>query len=251
MSGRFRDKVAIVTGGAGGIGSATARLLAREGARVLISDLIADGEEVAAGMRGEGLQVVFMRADTSAQEQVAGMVEAAVQRWGRLDVMVANAGISGRGSAIDASTEDWRHVLDVNLTGVFLCTKYAVPAMRASGGGAIVNTASIMGVVGHRGAAPYTATKGAVINLTRSTALDHAAEGIRINAVCPGHLDQPTRFGGAQARSMFLDDLVSRYPMGRLGRPEEVAEAIAFLASDQASFITGTALIVDGGYTAQ
>jgi NAD(P)-dependent dehydrogenase (short-subunit alcohol dehydrogenase family) len=248
---RFSGKVAIVTGGASGIGKATVELMAREGGKVLLADVSSRGEQVAASMVSQGLQVAFQQIDVSQEEQVAAMVTAALERWGRLDIMIANAGIGGRGTADETSVSDWERVVGVNLTGVFLCAKYAVPAMRAVGGGAIVCTASVMGLVGTPGALPYTSTKGAVINMTRSMALDHAKDRIRVNTVCPGHLEDPTSVGGAAARATDSRDLLSRYPMGRLGLPEDVAKAIAFLASDDATFITGTSLVVDGGYTAQ
>lgn len=246
---RFQGKVAIVTGGAGGIGKATAELLAREGARVLIADLSPKGESVAGAMSAQGLEVAFRQVDVSREEQVVAMVKAAVERWGRLDIMVANAGIGGRGAADQTLLADWERVIGVNLTGVFLCAKHAVPAMRASGGGAIVNTASVMGLVATAGAAAYTAAKGAVVNLTRSLALDYARDGIRVNAVCPGFLTNTQSQGNRSG--LDADYLVSLHPLGRLGEPEDVARAIAFLASDDASFITGTSLVVDGGYTAR
>jgi len=248
---RFIDKVAIVTGGASGIGRATAELIAREGGRVLIADMSPKGEEAVTCMVSQGLEVAYQQVDVSQEEEVAAMVRAAVDRWNRLDIMVANAGIGGRGVADATSLADWERVIGVNLTGVFLCIKHAVPAMRAVGCGAIITTASVMGLVGTPGALPYTSTKGALINLTRSAALDHARDGIRVNAVCPGHLRDPTSVGGAGARAAGTQDLLSRYPLGRLGLPEDVAKAIAFLASEDAAFITGTALVVDGGYTAQ
>lgn len=248
---RFIGKVAIITGGASGIGRATAELIAREGGRVLIADVSPQGEQVVTSMVAQGLEVAYQQVDVSQEEQIAAMVSAAVSRWNRLDIMVANAGIGGRGVADATSLAVWERVIGVNLTGVFLCIKHAVPALRAVGGGAIVTTASIMGLVGTAGALPYTSTKGALINLTRSAALDHARDGIRVNAVCPGHLRDPTSVGGADARAVDSRDLVSRYPLGRLGLPEDVAKAIAFLASDDAAFITGTSLVVDGGYTAQ
>jgi NAD(P)-dependent dehydrogenase (short-subunit alcohol dehydrogenase family) len=165
--------------------------------------------------------------------------------------MIANAGIGGRGAADELTLSNWQRVMDVNLTSVFLCIKHAVPAMRRNGGGSIVSTASVMGLVGPAGAVAYAATKGAIVNLTRAAAVDYAAENIRVNAVCPGHLENPTSVGGAAARAADPRDLLARYPMGRLGKPAEVANAIAFLASDAASFITGTSLVVDGGYSAQ
>lgn len=248
---QFSGKVAIVTGGLGSIGLATSTLLARRGARVLIADLAAAGADVVARLAGDGLEVAYESADVSSEVDVVRMVRSAVERWGRLDVMVANAGIGGRGTADGLALDDWQRVLDVNLTSVFLCIKHAVPAMRANGGGAIVTTGSVMGLVAPPGAVSYAATKGAIVNLTRAAAIDHATDGIRVNAVSPGHLERPTSVGGAAARLADTRNLVLRYPLGRLGRPEDVAHAIGFLASDEASFITGTTLVVDGGYSAQ
>lgn len=247
----LKNKVAIVTGGAGGIGRATVERLAKKGASVLLADLSPQGDLTAQALAAQGLDVVFQTANVSTEADVAAMVEKALSHWGRLDIMVANAGISGRGTADETDLADWQKVMAVNLTGVFLCTKYAVPAMRANGGGAIVNVASIMGLVATKGAVPYAATKGALINMTRSTALDYAQENIRVNAVCPGHLVAPTSMGGAEARLTSQQELLDQYPMGRLASPEDVASAIAFLASEEAAFITGVSLAVDGGYTAK
>jgi NAD(P)-dependent dehydrogenase (short-subunit alcohol dehydrogenase family) len=247
---QFEGKVAIVTGAAGGIGLATATLLAERGARVLIADLKPEGEDAADALRGRGFDVLYETVDVAREPDVARMVRRALEQWGRLDVMVANAGIGVRGAADELQLADWQRALDVNLTSVMLCIKYAVPAMHGHAG-AIVSTASVMGLVAPRHAVAYAATKGAVVNLTRAAAIDHAPQQIRVNAVCPGHLEAPTSVGGTAARAADSRDLVARYPLGRLGRPEEVASAIAFLASDEASFITGTCLVVDGGYTAQ
>jgi NAD(P)-dependent dehydrogenase (short-subunit alcohol dehydrogenase family) len=251
MRMQFNGKVAIVTGGTGSIGKATVALLASRGARVLIADLAESGPQMAQTLVAAGYDVAFQRADVSREDEVASLVRYAVERWQRLDVMVANAGIGGRGSADELALPDWQRVLDVNLTSVFLCIKHSVPAMRAGGGGAIVTTASIMGVVAPFNAVSYAASKGAIVNLTRAAAVDHAKDNIRVNAVAPGHLESPTSIGGSAARAADRPGLLARYPLGRLGRPDEVAHAIAFLASDEASFITGTTLAVDGGYSAQ
>jgi NAD(P)-dependent dehydrogenase (short-subunit alcohol dehydrogenase family) len=248
---QFSGKVAIVTGGSGSIGRATATLLASRGARVLIADIAEDGPQLADSLSAQGYDVVFRRTDVSREEDVAALVRHAVERWQRLDIMVANAGIGGRGAADGLALQDWQRVLDVNLTSAFLCIKHSVPVMRANDGGAIVMTGSIMGLVAPSNAVSYAATKGAIVNLTRAAAIDHAHDNIRVTAVSPGHLESPTSIGGPAARAADQRNLVARYPLGRLGRPEDIAHAIAFLASDEASFITGATLVVDGGYSAQ
>jgi NAD(P)-dependent dehydrogenase (short-subunit alcohol dehydrogenase family) len=244
---RHKNKVAIVTGGAGAIGFATVRHLAKEGARVLMVDRGDSGVQLAQELQVLGLDVVFQSGDVTNENDVAGMVTAAENRWGELNIMVANAGIPGLGKAEDCDLESWQQVMQVNVTGVFLCAKHALPAMKRCGGGAIVNTASVMGLISTQGATSYCASKGAVVNLTRSLALDYAEHNIRVNAVCPGHLE--TRVSG-DSKNVDRTDLLSKYPMKRLGTAEEVANAIAFLASEEASFITGTTLAVDGGYSA-
>jgi NAD(P)-dependent dehydrogenase (short-subunit alcohol dehydrogenase family) len=247
---RFNKRVAIVTGAASGIGLATARHLATEGARVLLADWSPQGEQAAATLRAQGHDARFLAVDVSDEQQVAALAQAAMAMWGRLDVMVSNAGISGRGVTDQTALADWQRVLAVNLTGVFLCAKHAIPAMRQGGGGAIVSTSSIVGLVGVPGALPYSAAKGAVVNMTRTMALDCAADRIRVNTVCPGFIDAAME-GTTPRDQEQADRLIALHPLGRLGNAQDVAMAIAFLASDDASFITGTALVVDGGYTAR
>lgn len=247
---RFKGKVAIVTGGTGEIGRATALQLATEGAKVMIADLGDEGPKTAAELSKDGREVAFFKANVSKEDDVIALVKATTDRWGRLDVMVSNAGVSGRGRTNETPLAEWERILGVNLTGVFLCAKHAHAAMKASGGGAIVNTASIMGLVSVPGAVSYASSKGAVVNMTRATALDYAKDNIRVNAVCPGFMESRMK-GIAPANSADLGDLAARHPLGRLGKPSEVAKAIAFLASDDASFTTGHSLLVDGGYVAQ
>jgi NAD(P)-dependent dehydrogenase (short-subunit alcohol dehydrogenase family) len=245
---QFADKVAIVTGGTGSIGLATAALLAQRGARVLMADITANGAEVADRLAANGLVVAFEEVDVSHEQDVKRMVQCAIERWGRLDVMVANAGIAGRGVADALAARDWQRVLDVNLTSVYLCTKHAIPALRAGGGGAIVNTASVMGLVAPVAAISYAATKGAIVNLTRATALDYARENIRINAVCPGPIH--TGMTTAILQTPVHEELRRHIPLGRWGEAEEVAAVLTFLTSPAASFVNGAAINVDGGVNA-
>jgi len=216
----------------------------------MLADRSLLGERHAQDLCAQGHDARFVAVDVADEAQVAGLVEAAQAAWGRLDVMVSNAGISGRGATEQVALADWQRVLSVNLTGVFLCAKHAIPAMRLSGGGAIVSTASIVGLVGVPGALPYSAAKGAVVNMTRAMALDCAADRIRVNTVCPGFIESAMESATPRNTAQSAQ-LVALHPLGRLGTGEDVAKAIAFLASDDAAFITGTALVVDGGYTAR
>lgn len=250
---RFAGKVAIITGGAGEIGKATATQLAGEGARVLLADVAAaeaDGQRFVSELAAKDHEAAFAVCDVSREADVEQAVAAAVKRWGRLDVMVANAGVRGRGRADNVSLAEWERVMSVNLTGVFLCTRHAVPAMRKSGGGAIVNISSVLGLTGFADSVTYTTAKGALINFTRSSALDYAKENIRVNAVCPGFL--ATGMSNPD-RSRYVPAVApdALHPIPRMAQPSDIAKAIAFLASDDAAFITGAALPVDGGYTAR
>jgi NAD(P)-dependent dehydrogenase (short-subunit alcohol dehydrogenase family) len=242
-------KVAMVTGGGGGIGRAAALAFARSGAAVLVSDVNDDaGEETVALIAAQSGQALYQRCDVSDPEQVKAMVAAAVDRFGRLDCAFNNAGIN----AITADEYDdavWARSLSINLTGVMHCMREAVAVMLRQGGGAIVNTASINGVVGNPGQPAYTAAKHGVVGLTRHAALKWARDGIRVNAVCPGVIDTPMT-AQAAADPAIRAMIEGMTPMGRMGKAEEIAEAVVWLCSDAASFITGHPLLVDGGVTA-
>jgi len=245
---KFESKVAIVTGGASGIGEATVRLFAAEGAKVVIADFADRGRTVSDELNSQGFDTLFIKTDVTNEQEIIHMVDQTVQKYGKLDILYANAGIAHDGPADQLLFEDWKRTIDINLTGVFLSCKYAIKQMIAQGtGGAIVNCGSIHSHVGKAGVTAYASAKGGVKLLTQSLSSDYASQGIRINAVCPGYIDTPLIKGRTEAVTQHL---VGLHPMGRLGQPEEVAKAVLFLASDDASFITGTTLLVDGGYTA-
>jgi NAD(P)-dependent dehydrogenase (short-subunit alcohol dehydrogenase family) len=250
----LEGKVCVVTGAASGIGRAIALAWARDGARVVVSDLASaatGGEETVAMVRAAGAEAIFVAADVAREADCAALVAACVERFGRLDAACNNAGVAGAlGPIADYATDEWQRVLSVNLTGVFLCMKHQIPAMLATGGGAIVNIASILGAVGFAGAPAYTAAKHGVVGLTKVAALDYAARGIRTNAVEPAFIHTPmiAAMEGDPATRQALEAL---HPAGRLGRPEEVAELVAWLSSDRASFVNGAYYAIDGGYLAR
>jgi NAD(P)-dependent dehydrogenase (short-subunit alcohol dehydrogenase family) len=246
----FRDgEVALVTGAGGGIGAATARLFAAEGARVLVVDIDPVGAEATAGaITADGGEAVGLAADVTDEAQVEAAVTAAVQRWGRLDCAHNNAGTSGTPAAFtDLSLDDWDAVVRLNLTGVFLCMKHELRVMAQAGRGAIVNTSSGAGVIGFPSLPHYVASKHGVLGLTKTAAQEYARSGIRVNAICPGTTDTPMMqafIGGDPGIEKMMKRTV---PTGELGRPEQVAEAVVWLCSDRASFVNGDTMLVDGG----
>ena len=252
--GRLETKVAVITGAASGMGRATAALFAREGAAVLLADVEERGvAQAAEEIVAEGGRAAFLRTDVSSSEDVRRMVEAALERFGALDVLFNNAGIAGESARLaDQSEENWGRVLAINLTGVYLGMRHAIPMMLERGGGSIISTASVAGMVGWAGAAAYSASKAAVINLTRTAAIEYARWNIRVNCICPGVIHTPLLeniYGGSIEGAM--DRLLRMQPMPRLGTPEDVAQMALFLASDESAFVTGAAMVVDGGYTAR
>jgi NAD(P)-dependent dehydrogenase (short-subunit alcohol dehydrogenase family) len=238
-------KVAIVTGGASGIGKASAEALAAEGARVTMFDVSEElGEQAAADLTAEGYEAAFVPVDVSSEDAV----RKAMDRFERVDILHNNAGIAIRYSVDEQDEEGWQRCMDVNVKGVFLCSKHAIPHMRERGG-AIINTSSVTGITGVRNRAVYSATKGALVALTRNMALDYARYGIRVNCVCPGFTRTP--LADALLRDPErLQRLLKLHPLGRLGEPEDIANAVVFLASGRAAWITGQALAVDGGFSA-
>lgn len=244
--GKLQDKVAVITGGVSGIGAATARLFASEGAKLVLVDFNEEkGAAFEAELKSEGYEAAFVKADVTSEEDVKNIYETALKTFGKVDILFNNAGIGAVKPTEELTYAEWRRTVEVDLDGVFLVAQGAIKEFLKSGGGVIVNTASMYGWVGAPGSAAYNAAKAGVINLSRSLGLEYATRNIRVNALCPGFIETPIL--GDTDREF----LTNATPMKRLGKAEEMAKAVLFMASDDSSFMTGNSLIVDGGYTAQ
>jgi len=247
---RLKDKVALVTGGASGIGRATAELFAREGARVAVADYSAGGRDTVEAIQAMNGEATFVQVDVSDSGQVGQMVEAVLRAYGRIDILFNGAGILLYGTVLETDEQDWNRVISINLTGTYLCCRAVLPHMIRQGGGSIVNVASTVGAHDAcANAVAYVTSKGGVTLLTKAMAIDHAKQGVRVNALVPGATDTPMIRKALTPEA--LEALGLSQPIGRLGRPEELAKAVLFLASDDASFVTGTAMYVDGGQAAK
>jgi NAD(P)-dependent dehydrogenase (short-subunit alcohol dehydrogenase family) len=253
MAGRVAGKVTIVTGGGSGIGRATALAFAREGAKVVVADIvIAGGEETVRMIKAAGGEAIFVKTDVVKTAEVEALVKKTVDTYGRLDCAFNNAGIEGEiAPTADCTEENWDRVVDVDLKSVWLCMKYEIQQMLKQGSGAIVNTASVAGLVGFQGIPAYVAAKHGVNGLTKTAALEYAKSGIRVNAVCPGVIQTPMVERAFRSSPQFGEAAAALEPVGRLGKPEEIAEAVVWLCSDAASFVTGLPMAVDGGLIAQ
>jgi NAD(P)-dependent dehydrogenase (short-subunit alcohol dehydrogenase family) len=252
MEGRLVGKVALVTGGGSGIGRASSLAFAKEGARVVVADIENEkGRETVSLIEKKGGQAIFVNADISKSDQVESLVNKAVRTYGRLDCAHNNAGILGAMRlTADYEEDEWERIVRINVTGTWLCIKYEIPQMLAQKSGSIVNTASVLGLVGSGRAPAYSTSKHAVVGLTKSAALSYAESGIRINAICPGFTETPMIDPLTGGDPKIEADMHARHPIGRMAKPEEVAEAAIWLCSDAASFVTGHAMAVDGGFVA-
>ncbi len=253
MTGKFEEKVALVTGGGSGIGRATAVAFAREKAKVIVTDISVDsGEETILMIKESGGDATFIRADVTQESEVEELINKTIEIYGRLDCAHNNAGIPGQSTPLaDCTLEDWDAVMNLNLRGTFLCLKYEIIQMLKQGGGAIVNTSSTMGVVAHAHAPAYVASKHAILGLTKSAALSYVQNNIRVNAVCPGNTETPIFDHLRENMPEVFEGLLAAMPIGRLAQPDEIANAVIWLCSDEASYCNGHAMVVDGCYTIQ
>jgi len=249
----LQDGTAIVTGASGGIGEAAAKRFAEAGANVVVADVkVEDGEATVADIVDAGGAATFVETDVSDPDDVAAMVETAVDTYGGLDYAFNNAGIEGeRGATADQPLDNWARVIDVNLKGVFLGMRAEIPAMLDDGGGAIVNTSSIAGQVAFAEISPYVASKHGVIGLTKNAAVEYSGQGVRVNAVCPGVIETPMVAQSREENPEMMEQVSRATPIGRIGQPEEIGDAAVWLCSEEASFVTGEAMTIDGGYVSQ
>ena len=248
---RLKGRVAVVTGSGSGIGRASAVLFAKEGAKVVVVDCVREGGLKTVDMISNiGGESVFVEADVSKTADVQGMVRSALKKFGRIDIVFNNAGINLEKAVTDTSEQEWDKIMDVNLKGVFLCSKYAIPEMIRGGGGVIINTASIRGLVGQYHESAYCASKGGVVLLTRAMALDYGCHNIRVNCICPGAILTPLTqafLDSSPDPEREVQETLKKIPLGRMGEPEDVARVALFLASDESAYLTGLAIPVDGG----
>lgn len=253
MTERWKEEVALVTGGGSGIGRATAMAFARKGAKVVVADVQADdGKATAQQIQRDGGEALFVQTDVSQPAQVEFLIETIVDSYGRLDFACNNAGIEGEAApTADCTEENWDRVLSINLKGVWLCLQHEIRQMLKQGGGAIVNMSSVAGLVGSENVPAYAASKHGIVGLTRTAALEYADDGIQVNAICPGviHTAMIERFTGGDKE--LQEGLAEDQPLGRMGKPQEIADVVTWLCSDSASFVTGHAMAVDGGFVAQ
>jgi len=249
FSREFEGKVALVTGGSSGIGKATALAFARAGANVVIaSRRVTEGEQTVHEICERGGDAIFVKTDVSKASEVEGLMNQTIEFYGRLDYACNNAGTFVMGRLFELSEEEWDRTINANLKGIWLSLKYQIPIMLQQKGGVIVNMASMSAIIGNPGVSIYSASKGGVVALTQSAAIEYAASGIRINAISPGVISTPMV---DDIPTPLLEDIQSKHPIGRLGKPEEIADAVVWLCSDKASFVTGHNMVIDGGYTAQ
>ena len=251
---RLKDKVAVITGAASGIGHASALLFAREGARVVVADIQErEGQGTVDQIQASGGQGAFVRCDVSRGAEVRELFAATRARYGRLDVLFANAGVGGFLTRLaETSEERWQRIIDINLTGVFLCLKYGIPRLIDAGGGSVILTASIGGLAAFPGSAAYSAAKGGVIAMARTAAIEYADRGVRVNAICPGYIQTPLAGGrlSETVRATLFAKMAEDTPLGRMGAPDDIARLALFLASDESAYVTGLAIPVDGGVVA-
>jgi NAD(P)-dependent dehydrogenase (short-subunit alcohol dehydrogenase family) len=249
---RLENRVALVTGGGSGIGRATAIRLAQEGARVVVADKNpTGGSETVQSIQGQGHDALFVQADISKVADTERIVAESVKKYGQLNILVNNAAVIVEKNVVDTTEEDWDRIIDTNLKGTFFCAKYAIIQFRKQGtGGAIVNMASVNSFFAEGGIAAYCATKGGIAQLTRALAMDHSGEGIRVNAICPGWIETPLNANFFAIGPHIREQAAKLHAIGRIGQPEEIANGVLYLVSDEASFVTGAMLTIDGGFSA-